>query len=169
MFNHSPYFISLLKNILYVNSTDKTLVVSDITIIIVVVIIIIIISTCDEGLVRHGVSLDDPPVHGELAPGYDLHHVSSLDQLHVHLLLTAGHTNPPLGYQTNHLLVVSRQQVYALQPNQSVSVPISHMTKPSLGKSVISRAKSCNVIQLPVRGHNRLLFGNGKRNHRGGG
>ena len=56
----------------------------------------IVISTCDERLVRHGVSLDDAPVHGELPPGDHLHHVAPLHQLHVHLLLTAG-PQPPLG------------------------------------------------------------------------
>lgn len=45
--------------------------------------------TCDERLVHHGVSFNDTAIHWEFASWDHLDNVPSLNQLHIHLLLTA--------------------------------------------------------------------------------
>lgn len=49
-------------------------------------------STCDQGLIRHGASLDHFPVHRELSSWGDFDDVAPLDQLHHHLLLAKTRT-----------------------------------------------------------------------------
>lgn len=44
-------------------------------------------STCDQGLICHGASLDHFPINRKLSSWNDLHNVTSLHQLHHHLLL----------------------------------------------------------------------------------
>lgn len=47
--------------------------------------------TCDERLISHRMSLNDPPIDRELPSGDDFHHITSLHQLNIHLLLTGTH------------------------------------------------------------------------------
>lgn len=46
--------------------------------------------TCDERLVGHGVSLNDPSVYWELPSRNNFHHITPLHQLNIHLLLTGA-------------------------------------------------------------------------------
>lgn len=46
--------------------------------------------TCDERLVSHGVSLNDPPVYWKLPSRNDFHDIAPLHQLNIHLLLTGA-------------------------------------------------------------------------------
>lgn len=49
--------------------------------------------TCDERLVGHGMSFNDPPVDWKLPSRNNFYYIAPLNQLHIHLLLTAPHGN----------------------------------------------------------------------------
>lgn len=44
--------------------------------------------TCDQRLICHRMSLDDPPINWKLPSRDDFNHIASLHQLNIHLFLT---------------------------------------------------------------------------------
>ena len=49
--------------------------------------------TCDKRLISHGMSFDYSPIDWKLPSRDDFHHVTSLHQLNIHLLLTGKQTS----------------------------------------------------------------------------